>query len=390
MKDLEKLLAQQQARGLYRRRRVSDGPQGPEMRIDGREVLAFCSNDYLGLANHPKVIEAMQAGARRYGAGSGAAHLINGHGRAHHQLEEALAAFSGRPRALLFSTGYMANQGVIGALLGRGDHVIEDRLNHASLIDGATLSRARLHRFAHGDMDALEARLNAIESGEKLIAVDGVFSMDGDIAPLPQLAAAARRHDAWLMVDDAHGMGVLGERGRGSLDAAGLTIDQAPILMATLGKGLGVFGAFIAGSEALIETLIQRARSYIYTTALPPAIAEATRAALALAGDEAWRRDHLFALIKRFRQGAIALGLPLMDSPTPIQPLLTGSAQQALRWSAQLEQAGLLVTPIRPPTVPEGASRLRITLSAAHDEAHVDRLLDGLSQLKPKGEENGR
>lgn len=390
MKDLEAILTRQQARGLYRRRRVSDGPQGPEMRIDGREVLAFCSNDYLGLANHPKVIEAMQAGARRYGAGSGAAHLINGHGRAHHQLEEALAAFSGRPRALLFSTGYMANQGVIGALLGRGDHVIEDRLNHASLIDGATLSRARLHRFAHGDMDALEARLNAIESGEKLIAVDGVFSMDGDIAPLPQLAAAARRHDAWLMVDDAHGMGVLGERGRGSLDAAGLTIDQAPILMATLGKGLGVFGAFIAGSEALIETLIQRARSYIYTTALPPAIAEATRAALALAGDEAWRRDHLFALIKRFRQGAIALGLPLMDSPTPIQPLLTGSAQQALRWSAQLEQAGLLVTPIRPPTVPEGASRLRITLSAAHDEAHVDRLLDGLSQLKPKGEENGR
>ncbi len=390
MKDLEAILTRQQARGLYRRRRVSDGPQGPEMRIDGREVLAFCSNDYLGLANHPKVIEAMQAGARRYGAGSGAAHLINGHGRAHHQLEEALAAFSGRPRALLFSTGYMANQGVIGALLGRGDHVIEDRLNHASLIDGATLSRARLHRFAHGDMDALEARLNAIESGEKLIAVDGVFSMDGDIAPLPQLAAAARRHDAWLMVDDAHGMGVLGERGRGSLDAAGLTIDQAPILMATLGKGLGVFGAFIAGSEALIETLIQRARSYIYTTALPPAIAEATRAALALAGDEAWRRDHLFALIKHFRQGAIALGLPLMDSPTPIQPLLTGSAQQALRWSAQLEQAGLLVTPIRPPTVPEGASRLRITLSAAHDEAHVDRLLDGLSQLKPKGEENGR
>jgi 8-amino-7-oxononanoate synthase len=381
MKDLEPLLAQHRAKGLYRRRRVSDGPQGPEMRVDGRYMLAFCSNDYLGLANHPRVIEAMQAGAREYGAGSGAAHLINGHSRAHHQLEEELAAFTGRPRALLFSTGYMANQGVIAALLGRGDHVIEDRLNHASLIDGATLSRARLHRFAHSDMAALEGRLSALESGEKLIAVDGVFSMDGDLALLTELAEAALRHDAWLMVDDAHGIGVLGEQGRGSLDAAGLGMEQAPILMATLGKGLGVFGAFVAGSEALIETLIQRARSYIFTTALPPAVAEATRAALRISQKEEWRRENLFRLIRRFREGAESLGLPLMASPTPIQPLLAGSAETALAWSARLEQAGLLVTAIRPPTVPEGASRLRITLSAAHSDAQLERLLDALSTL---------
>ncbi len=346
--------------------------------MDGRTMLGFCSNDYLGLASHPEVIAALQGAAAEYGVGGGAAHLVSGHSLPHHALEEELAEFTGRPRALLFSSGYMANQGVITALLGRGDTIYEDRLNHASLIDGGLLSRASFKRFAHGDMQALSRQMQSQERGEALVAVDGVFSMDGDIAPLPQLAAICREKQAWLMVDDAHGMGVLGERGAGSLEHYALGLEDVPILMGTLGKGFGTCGAFVAGSEDLIETLIQQARSYVYTTASPPALAEATRTSLRLVQSEPWRRERLQELIRRFRSGAEQLGLPIMQSQTPIQPILAGSSEQALAWSGRLEQRGILVSAIRPPTVPEGSARLRVTLCANHTDEQVDRLLEAL------------
>lgn len=364
---------------LYRRRRLCESAQAPRMQIDGRPLLTFCSNDYLGLADHPRVIEALRRAALESGVGSGASHLINGHHRWHQALEEALAEFVGRPRALLFSTGYMANLGVITALAGRGDSVFEDRLNHASLLDAALLSRAKLKRYPHADAAGLARMLT--EGQARLVATDGVFSMDGDLAPLPALAEIARDAGAWLLVDDAHGLGVLGRSGRGSLDHFGLGLDEATILMGTLGKAFGTFGAFVAGSQALIETLIQSARSYIYTTATPPALAAATLEAIAIAEREDWRREHLTALIARFREGAAQLGLALTASPTPIQPLLAGSAARALAWSRALERAGILVTAIRPPTVPSGTARLRITFSAAHSLADVDQLLDVLSRL---------
>ena len=367
---------------LYRRRRVSEGIQGPELRIDGRAMLGFCSNDYLGLAGHPKVIEAMQEGAARYGVGSGAAHLVNGHSAAHHQLEEELAEFTGRPRALLFSTGYMANLGVVSGLLGTGDRFYGDRLDHASLIDGGLLSRARFRRYPHGDIQLLEKWLNPRGDGRVLIATDGVFSMDGDLAPLQGLVKLCGEKETWLMVDDAHGLGVLGREGRGTLEQLGLGIDEVPILMGTLGKAFGAFGAFVAGSEALIETLIQQARSYIFTTALPPAVAQAARTSLSLVRDEEWRREKLRMLIALFREGASELGLPLMASGTPIQPILVGTAHKALAWSRGLEARGIMVSAIRPPTVPENSSRLRVTLSAAHTEQQVLRLLDALGRLK--------
>lgn len=383
MKKLTRILAEREAAGLYRRRRIIDGPQQPRLHVDGREILNFCSNDYLGLANHPVLINAMQEGAARYGAGSGSAHLVSGHSRAHHLLEEELAAFSGYPRALLFSTGYMANLGVISALLGPGDGVFEDRLNHASLLDGALLSRARLSRYPHADIPALERQLSGSRTQEKMLLSDGVFSMDGDIAPLPALAACAHAHDAWLMVDDAHGFGVLGNQGRGSLEHFGLGQQQVPIYMATLGKALGSFGAFVAGSETLIETLINQARPYIYTTAMPAAQAEVSRASLTLLQSEAWRRDTLHTLIARFRQGAAQLALPLTPSDTAIQPLPLGSATRALAVSEALLQEGMLISAIRPPTVPQGSARLRITLSAAHREEDIDRLLETLARLLP-------
>lgn len=367
---------------LYRTRRVAETAQQPEMQIDGRRLLTFCSNDYLGLANHPEVVRALQQGASNYGAGSGAAHLITGHTTAHHALEAELAEFTGRPRALLFSTGYMANLGIAAALLERGDQLYEDRLNHASLLDAGQLSRAKMHRYQHADAESLQRQLERAEQGRALIATDGVFSMDGDLAPLPQLAQLAQTHNAWLMVDDAHGLGVLGDEGQGSPSHFGLGLDEVPILMGTLGKALGTFGAFVAGSEEVIETLIQQARSYIYTTAPPPAIAEATRVSLRIARQESWRRERLRQLIKQFRAAAESLGLPLMDSQTPIQPILAGSASQALAWSRQLEAQGILVSAIRPPTVPEGSARLRITFSANHTERHLQRLLDALSNLK--------
>lgn len=379
MKDLRHDLEQRKARGLYRVRRVCEGPQGPEQRIGDERLLTFCSNDYLGLANHPDVVRALKDGADAWGVGSGAAHLVSGHSAAHHALEEELADFVGRPRALLFSTGYMANLGIAGALLGPGDRLFGDRYNHASLLDAARYSGARLVRYTHTDVADLERRLAGSSGGGHLIATDGVFSMDGDIAPLPALAAVARAAHSWLMVDDAHGLGVLGATGRGSLEHCGLDVDAVPVLMGTLGKAFGTFGAFVAGGEDLVETLIQQARTYVYTTATPPALAEATRASLRLVRTESWRRERLQALIARFRTGAAQLGLQLMDSDTPIQPLLVGDTDAAVRLSERLRVRGILVPAIRPPTVPEGTARLRITFSAAHDETQIDRLLEAVT-----------
>lgn len=366
--------------GLYRSRRIIESPQGINLKIDGRSIVNFCSNDYLGLANHADVVNAFKSGADQYGVGSGSAHLICGHSAAHHALEEELAAFTGRDRALLFSTGYMANMGVISALLGRSDAVFEDRLNHASLLDGGLMSGARFKRYAHADVVDLEAKLDKAE-GNKLLVTDGVFSMDGDFAPLRELAIAAKNHNAWLMVDDAHGLGVIGERGGGIVEYFGLGQDDVPVLMGTLGKGLGTFGAFVAGSELLIETLIQKARTYVYTTALPAAVAEATRASLKIAIEENWRRDKLKQLAERFRQGAEQLGLTLIASPSAIQPILIGDSQTAVDISSALLDAGFLVSAIRPPTVPQGSARLRVTFSALHEEQHVDRLLDALAKI---------
>ncbi|MBL6986529.1 MAG: 8-amino-7-oxononanoate synthase [Methylobacter sp.] len=365
--------------GLYRSRRVIASPQGINLEIDGKQLVNFCSNDYLGLANHPDVLDAFKAGVDQYGVGSGSAHLICGHSAAHHALEEELAAFTGRDRALLFSTGYMANIGVISALLGRSDAVFEDRLNHASLLDGGLLSGARFKRYAHADAADLETNLNKA-AGRKLIVTDGVFSMDGDFAPLDELALSAKKHDAWLMVDDAHGLGVIGERGGGIVEHYRLSQDDVPALMGTLGKGFGTFGAFVAGSEALIETLIQKARTYIYTTALPAAVAEATRAGLKIVIEESWRRDKLKQLSEQFKQGAEQLGLTLMPSLSAIQPILIGDSQTAVAISNTLANAGFLVSAIRPPTVPQGGARLRVTFSALHEQRHVEQLLDALDK----------
>jgi len=364
----------------YRIRRKVETRSGDAVRtrVDGRDCLAFCSNDYLGLAQDPRVTEAFVTAARRWGVGSGASHLVSGHAAEHHALEQEIAEFVGRPRALLFSTGYMANLAVAGSLLGRGDRVFEDRLNHASLIDAGLASGARFARYAHGDVEALRRRLARAHAGRTLVLSDGVFSMDGDVAPLRALAATCRDARAVLMIDDAHGFGVRGRQGRGSVDAADLAIDDVPVMMATLGKAIGTFGAFVAGSDALIETLVQRARTYIYTTALPPAVAAATRAAVAIARAEEWRRERLCEHVARFRAATGALGLPLAPSESAIQPLMLGDEAAALSASELLFEAGVWVPAIRPPTVPAGTSRLRITFSAAHTPADVDRLLDAL------------
>lgn len=377
-------LSERRATHRYRHRRVLETPQLPELVVDGKSYLAFCSNDYLGLANHPAVIKSLQSAAERFGVGSGASHLVNGHSSEHHALEEELAAFCGRERALLFSTGYMANLGAITALVAQGDAVFEDRLNHASLLDAGLLSSARFQRFLHNDLDNLQTRLEKTEAARKLIVVDGVFSMDGDFAPLPQLAQLAQQHNAWLMVDDAHGFGCFGQRGGGTAEHFGLTQAQLPILMGTLGKAFGTFGAFIAGSEVLIETLIQFARPYIYTTAMPPAVAAATRTSLQLLQQESWRREHLQQLIARFRHGAAEIGLQLLDSASPIQPIILGDEARALAFSEELAARGFLVIAIRPPTVPVGSSRLRVTLSAAHSVAQVDALLNALTDINNK------
>ena len=379
--DLQQRLDALRAQNMYRRRRNVGSRQGRAIQVDGRELLNFCSNDYLGLAGDQRIATAVKSAVERWGVGAGASHLVCGHTEAHEELEQALAEFTGRPRALVYSSGYAANVGVINALLSVGDLVCEDRLNHASLLDGGWISRASFAWYAHLDCDDLDRQL-ANDANRKLIVSDGTFSMDGDRCRLDELIAVARRRDAWVMIDDAHGMGVHGAGGVGLVDPGRYSGDDVQVLVGTFGKALGTSGAFVAGSEALIETLIQRSRNYIYTTAMPPALAVATLASLAIARAEAWRRDRLDALIERFRKGAARLGFTLPQSASPIQPLIVGDPQAALDMSQALEQRGCLCTAIRPPSVPEGTSRLRITLTAAHTNADVDRLLGALEDAR--------
>ncbi|MCC9001980.1 MAG: 8-amino-7-oxononanoate synthase [Candidatus Competibacter sp.] len=376
--ELEIGLAQLAPEGLRRRRRTLDAPCGPEAIIDGRPVVAFCSNDYLGLANHPAIVAAAQEAAGRWGVGSGASHVVSGHLRPHEDLEARLAAFVGRERALYFTTGYMANLAIVPTLVERHDAIFADRLNHASLIDAALLARAEHVRYPHGDVDALAARLEQSRARRRLILTDAVFSMDGDLAPLPELFALAERFDAWLVVDDAHGFGVLGPSGRGSIAHFELPPSPRLILMGTLGKAAGVSGAFVAGDQRVIDWLVQRARPYIFTTASSPLIAAALLASLDLiaAGDE--RRAHLRRLIDRLRSGLEELPWRLLPSPTAIQPLLIGGNDAVVRLSERLFARGLWVPAIRPPTVPVGTARLRISLSAAHDETQIDALITAL------------
>jgi 8-amino-7-oxononanoate synthase len=374
--------------GRARRRRTIEAraPGGVRVRVDGRECLAFCSNDYLGLADHPRVVGAFREAAVAWGVGSGASHLVSGHCAEHRALEEELAAFVNRPRAVLFSNGYMANLAVASTLVGRGDTVFEDRLNHASLLDAGLATGARFVRYRHGDATALRAKFaRAPAAGARLVLTDGVFSMDGDVAPLTELATACRVVGADLMVDDAHGFGILGPDGGGTVAEAGLGLEDVPVLMCTLGKSAGTFGAFVAGSPTLIDALVQRARTYVYTTALPPALAAATREALRVMREEAWRREAVHAHVRAFRAGAAALGLTLLASRTPIQPLVLGAESTAVTAAAALLDAGILVPPIRPPTVPTGTSRLRFTFSAAHGPDDVTRLLETLASLRRRG-----
>lgn len=384
--SLEQALADLAARGLTRRRRTIDSPCAAHMIVDGRDMIGFASNDYLGLAAHPQLVAAIAEGAQRYGAGSGGSHLLGGHSRAHAQLEDDLAAFAGgfvdAPRALYFSTGYMANLAVLTALAGRGTTLFSDALNHASLIDGARLSRADVQIYPHADVEALSAMLDASDAQTKLIVTDSVFSMDGDVAPLAPLLALAERHGAWLVVDDAHGFGVLGPQGRGAVAQAAL---RSPHLVSvgTLGKAAGVSGAFVAAHTTVIEWLVQRARPYIFTTASAPAVAHAVSASLKIiAGDEGdERRAHLHALIERTRALLKETCWLPVDSHTAVQPLIIGANDATLDMAAALDREGLWVPAIRPPTVPAGTSRLRISLSAGHSHNDLDRLEAALLRL---------
>jgi len=387
---VEQARAARERAGLLRRVRALDVlPDGRRL-VDGRPLDDFCGNDYLGLATHPDLVAALTRAAAD-GVGAGAAHLVSGHRREHAALEEELADWTGRERALLFSTGVMANLGSLQALLGAGTMpgdrralalCVQDRLNHASLIDGAHLAGAELRRYPHGDVDGAARQLDARADLPALLATDGVFSMDGDVAPLAALAAACRSRGATLYVDDAHGLGTTGPAGAGSVAAAALGSADVPVLMGTLGKALGCAGAFVAGDAPVIEAIAQFARSYVYTTAMPAALAAATRAAVRLARRDAeGRRAMLTAHIARFRAGAAALGVPLLPSHTAIQPVPMGTAEAATTAAAALERAGFLVVAIRPPTVPQGGARLRITLSAAHRPDRIDALLDALGRL---------
>jgi 8-amino-7-oxononanoate synthase len=362
---LQARLDQRQIDNLYRRRHLLQSAQNSIVQVDGKTCVAFCSNDYLGLANHPALIDAFKNAVDIEGVGSGAAHLLTGHSRFHQQLEDALAEFTGQQKVMLFATGYMANLAVIDGLLDRGDAMIQDKLNHASLLDGGRLSNATLIRYPHNDMAMLHKRLHGVANTErKLIVSDGVFSMDGDVAPLPEIMALAKQHQAGVVIDDAHGLGVIGEQGKGTLQYFADKLTDKPLLVGTFGKAFGTAGAFIAGDALVIETLTQQARSFIYTTAPPPAIAAATLKALEIIENEPERRQQLQARIQQFRDGASQLGLQLMDSFTAIQPVLMGDEKRALAVGQQLEQLGFLVGVIRPPTVPKNTARLRITLSA--------------------------
>jgi 8-amino-7-oxononanoate synthase len=381
--EFEAVLADLDERGLRRRRRSVRrlAHDTADIELDGRRCIDFCSNDYLGISAHPRVVAALVQAATEHGVGARASHLITGHQHAHDALEEALAAHTGRERALLFSTGYMANLGLATALVPKGGLVLGDALNHASLIDAGRISRAQLDWYDHADAAALGAKLADRAPGPALVLTDGVFSMDGDVAPLPALAAACRRHGARLAVDDAHGIGVLGGRGGGTVEHFGLGARDVPALVGTLGKAFGSFGAFVAGDADLVETLIQRARTYIYTTALPVPVAAATLAALEVSAAESWRRVRVLALAERFRSLAEAAGLPLAASRTPIQPVLVGAADAAVEASRRLLERGHYVAAIRPPTVPAGTSRLRVALSAAHRDADVEDLVAALADI---------
>ncbi len=382
--QLDAELADMAAQGLQRVRRVLDSPAGIEVNVDGRSLLSFCSNDYLGLATEPALIEAARSAASRWGVGSGSSHLVGGHLAPHDVLEQRLAAFVGSARALYFSTGYMANLGVVPTLVGRGDAVFADRLNHASLIDAAQLSRADHIRYPHNDLATLERQLAASSATRKLIVTDAVFSMDGDLALLPQLLELAQRFDAWLVVDDAHGFGVLGPKGRGTLAHAGIDLGAHPRLLyiGTLGKAAGVSGAFVAGAANIIEWLMQRARTYIFTTAASPIVAATLIKSLELIEEGDARRTHLGVLINHLQDGLKSTRWQLMPSRTAIQPIIIGDNEATLQCAAALAEQGIWVAAIRPPTVPKGTARLRITLSAAHHLEQVDRLLAALRQVQ--------
>ncbi|SFE88564.1 8-amino-7-oxononanoate synthase [Nitrosomonas sp. Nm166] len=378
----EQLHAREQE-GLRRFRQVLESPQASHITLDGRDYLAFSSNDYLGLANHADLIKSASEGAQQYGVGAGASHLTHGHSSAHHILEEALAQFAGFPKALLFSTGYMANIGVVTALAGREDAIFADKLNHASLNDAAILSRAKFIRYSHLDLAVLEQRLATTHARRKLVITDAVFSMEGDVAPISQLVALCEKYHALLLLDDAHGFGVLGEQGRGSLFLTGRSDVHSLniVYMATLGKAAGVFGAFAAAQEVVIETLIQSARSYIYTTATPPLLSHILLTSLKLIEQDEWRREALARNIVQLKEGLQSLPWKLLPSSTPIQPLLIGDNVEAMRISHGLRERGILVPAIRPPTVPQGAARLRISLSAAHQPQDIQCLAQALNEL---------
>jgi 8-amino-7-oxononanoate synthase len=377
MDDFKDALAQLQSQHLLRKRRIVSSPQGPLLHVDGNSYLSFCSNDYLGLANHPALIAAAHAGMTQFGVGASASALISGHSQAHEMLEQELAAFTGMPRALYFSNGYMANLGTIAALIGSGDTVFSDRLNHASLIDGARLSRAEFKVYPHCDTATLARLLAKCQSPRKLVATDAVFSMDGNIAPLAELLALCERYDAWLLVDDAHGFGVLGPQGRGSLQHFALRSERL-IYMGTLGKAAGVAGAFVAASDNVIAWLLQRARTYMFTTSNPPLLATAASASLKLIADETWRRTHLKQLGDYLRSALSALPWQLQPSPSAIHPLIVGANQTAQILMQLLREQGIWVPAICPPTVPQGTARLRISLSALHTKEHIDQLAQAL------------
>ncbi len=382
---LEARATDRRAGHLERRRRVLEGSDAVATRVDGRSLLNFSSNDYLGLAAHPELVSALKDAADANGVGSGASALVTGYREPHRLLERELAEFLQREKVLLCSSGYLANLAVATSLAGRGDEIIQDRLCHASLIDAAQLSGARLSRYTHADMDALERRLATKSDAHTLVVSDGVFSMNGDTAPLQRMADLCRDHGAGLAIDDAHGIGVCGPGGRGSVAAAGLDEKQVPVLTGTLGKAFGCFGAFVAGSEKLIDHLVNEARSYIYTTAMPPALASAARAALRRVSEDEWRREHLQTLIGYFREGTARRGLELMASDSPIQPMLFGDSWAALGVAESLRQQGFLVVAMRPPTVLPGTARLRITLSAAHKSTQLDALLDAVTVATGRG-----
>lgn len=365
---------------LERQRQVLSGNHPVEIVAGDKKLLNFSSNDYLGLASHPDLVAALGEAAKTCGVGSGASALVSGFREQHHLLEQELAAFLQREKVLLCSSGYLANLAVATSLTGKGDHIIQDKLCHASLIDAARLSEARLLRYVHADMSALKRQLDAGGDGKTLVVSDGIFSMDGDTAPLQEMAELCMQYRAWMVVDDAHGIGVCGPGGRGSVAAAGLGESHVPVLTGTLGKAFGCFGAFIAGSEKLINHLVNEARSYIYTTAMPPALAAAARAALVRVTKDEWRREHLQDLISHFKQGAAERGLVLMASDSPIQPMIIGDSGKTMELAARLRQRGYLVVAIRPPTVRKGTSRLRITLTAAHQPGQLDALLDAIAE----------